>query len=115
MAGMIPGCRMEGLAGRAPSRRHRWWVALKRGGYILAIAFAFRFSNWLASIPHSTWIEFTKVDILNCMGVGLAILAVCGIFEGAVRVRVAAGVGLAIALVSPIVANLDWSGPPPLL
>jgi uncharacterized membrane protein len=115
MAGMTTGFQMESLAQREPNARRRWLVALKRGGYILAIAFTFRFTNWLFSMPHTTVNELTKVDILNCMGVGLALLAVCAIFEGAARVRFAAGVGLAIALVSPIVANFDWSGAPSLL
>jgi uncharacterized membrane protein len=115
MAGMTTGFQMESLAGREPSPRRRWFVALKRGGYILGIAFAFRFTNWLFSVPRSTFNEITKVDILNCMGVGLAILAVCAVWEGTTRVRVAAGLGLAIALASPMVANLDWTGAPPLL
>jgi uncharacterized membrane protein len=115
MAGMTTGFQMESRAGRETNRKQRWLVALKRGGYILVIAFAFRLSNWICSIPRSTLIEITKVDILNCMGVGLAILAGCAVFEGATRVRVAAGVGLAIALAAPIVANLDWSGVPALL
>jgi uncharacterized membrane protein len=115
MAGMTTGFQMESLSARESNAQRRWFVALKRGGYILAIAFAFRFTNWLFSVPHATISEFTKVDILNCMGVGLALLAACALCEGATRVRVAAGVGLAIALLSPIVANLDWSGAPALL
>src|SRR5689334_18010067 len=82
MAGMTTGFQMESLAQREPNARRRWLVALKRGGYILAIAFTFRFTNWLFSMPHTTVNELTKVDILNCMGVGLALLAVCAIFEG---------------------------------
>jgi uncharacterized membrane protein len=112
MAGMTTGFQMESLAGRDSNRRRQWFVALKRGGYILAIAFMFRFTNWLFSVPRATIQEITKVDILNCMGVGLAVLAVCAVFEGAARVRVAAGVGLGIALLSPLVANLEWTGTP---
>ena len=115
MAGMTTGFQMESLFARESSARRRWFVALQRGGYVLAIAFAFRIANWAATFPRSTWQDLTKVDILNCMGVGLAVLAVCAVFSGAARVRIAAGAGLAIALLSPIVANLDWSGTPPLL
>jgi len=115
MAGMTTGFQMESFAGKEPSARRRWFVALKRGGYVLAIAFAFRISNWAATFPRSTWQDITKVDILNCMGVGLSLLAVCAIFTGAQRVRIAAGLGIAIALLAPIVANLDWGGVPPLL
>jgi uncharacterized membrane protein len=115
MAGMTTGFQMESLASREPNARRRWLVALKRGGYILLIAFTFRFTNWLFSVPRATLQELTKVDILNCMGLGLAVLAACALCEGATRVRVAAAVGLAIALASPIVANLDWTGWPALL
>src|SRR5438876_721139 len=112
MAGMTTGFQMESLAQRDSNARRRWLVALKRGGYILLIAFTFRFTNWLFSMPHATIHEITKVDILNCMGIGLAVLAACALFSGADRVRFATGVGLAIALASPIVANLDWTGAP---
>jgi uncharacterized membrane protein len=115
MAGMTTGFQMESLAAREPNARRRWLVALKRGGYILVIAFTFRFTNWLFSVPRATLQELTKVDILNCMGVGLVVLAACAVLEGATRVRVAAGVGLAVALASPIIANLDWTGASPLL
>src|SRR5215475_11418724 len=67
MAGMTTGFQMESLASREPSRKRRWLVALKRGGYILAIAFAFRLTNFLFSLPQATVQEITKVDILNCM------------------------------------------------
>jgi uncharacterized membrane protein len=115
MAGMTTGFQMESLAQRETSPRRRWLTALKRGGYILGIAFTFRFTNWLFSVPRATIQELTKVDILNCMGVGLAVLAVAAVLPGATRVRFAAGAGLCIALMSPIVANLDWAGVPPLL
>jgi uncharacterized membrane protein len=115
MAGMTTGFQMESLAGREPNPVRRWLTAVKRGGYILVLAFAFRFTNWLASFPKSTLAEFLKVDILNCMGVGLAVLAACAVFEGASRVRAAALAGAAIAMFAPVIANLDWSGAPSLL
>jgi uncharacterized membrane protein len=115
MAGMTTGFQMESLANREPSARRRWLGALKRGGYILAIAFTFRFTNWLFSMPRATLQEITKVDILNCMGAGLIVLAAAAVFPSGLRVRVAAGVGLLIALASPVIANLDWSGAAPLL
>jgi len=115
MAGMTTGFQMESLAQRDADPRRRWLIALKRGVYILGIAFLFRFTNWLFSVPRATINEITKVDILNCMGVGMCVLAVSGVFSSAGRMRFAAGAGLLIALASPIVANLDWSGAPPLL
>ena len=115
MAGMTTGFQMESLFHREASPWRRWLLSLKRAGYILGIAFLFRFTNWLFSVPHSTVAELTKVDILNCMGVGMALLAAAAVLPGAERVRVAVAAGLVIAVASPIMANLDWSGAPPLL
>ena len=78
MAGMTTAFQMESLERREPSPWRRWLISLKRAGYILAIAFTFRFTNWVFSVPHASATELTKVDILNCMGVGMAVLAVGG-------------------------------------
>ena len=45
--------------------------------------------------------ELTKVDILNCMGVGMAVLAVAAVFRSDARVRFAVIAGLAIAAAAP--------------
>jgi len=116
MAGMTTAFQMDSLANREPSARVRWVAALRRGGYILGIAFLFRFTNWLFSVPRATVSEITKVDILNCMGVGLIVLAAASIFPSAgERVRFAAATGMLIAVASPVIANLDWSWAPPVL
>ncbi|HTS60692.1 MAG TPA: acyltransferase family protein [Candidatus Acidoferrales bacterium] len=116
MAGMTTAFQMDSLAQREPDTRRRWLTALRRGGYILGIAFLFRFTNWLFSVPRATVSEITKVDILNCMGVGLGVLAVTAVYSSAAdRVRFAAAAGLLIAVASPVIANLDWSWAPPVL
>src|ERR1035441_6245685 len=76
MAGMTTAFQMGSLERREPSPWRRWLISLKRAGYILTIAFTFRFTNWVFSVPHASPAEMTKVDILNCMGVGMAVLAV---------------------------------------
>ena len=115
MAGMTTAFQMESLERRERSPWRRWLISLKRAGYILAIAFTFRFTNWVFSVPHASAAELTKVDILNCMGVGMAVLAIGAVFRGDARTRFAVGAGLAIAAASPIMANLPWSGVPALL
>ena len=115
MAGMTSGFQMESLERKEANLWRRWWISLRRAGYILGIAFTFRFTNWLFSIPHAAWQEMTKVDILNCMGVGLGALAVISVFPAATRARYAVVAGLGIAAVSPLLTNLDWSGTPALL
>jgi uncharacterized membrane protein len=115
MAGMTTGFQMESLERREPSPWRRWRISLKRAGYILTIAFTFRFTNWLFSVPHAGVAELTKVDILNCMGVGMAALAVGAVFRGDARTRFGVIAGLAIAALSPVMTNLPWSGTPALL
>jgi len=115
MAGMTTAFQMESLERRVPSPLRRWLISLKRAGYILTIAFTFRFTNWLFSVPHAGLGELTKVDILNCMGVGMAMLAVAAVFPSHARTRFAVGAGLLIAAVSPLMTNLPWSGTPALL
>jgi uncharacterized membrane protein len=115
MAGMTMGFQMESLERRDPGRLSRWLVSLKRAGYILFIAFAFRFTNWLFSVPHASLQELTKVDILNCMGVGMGVLAALAMVRTKERPRAAVAAGVLIAAISPIMAGLPWNGTPALL
>ena len=115
MAGMTMGFQMESLDRREPRPLRRWLVSLRRAAYILGIAFAFRFTNWLFSVPHAGLQELTKVDILNCMGLGMAVLAVLSVFSSKDRPRAAAVAGILIAAIAPIMTNLPWNGTPALL
>ena len=115
MAGMTTAFQMESLGKREPNPRRRWAISLRRAGYILTIAFTFRFTNWLFSVPHANFGELTKVDILNCMGVGMAVLAVSAVFRPDARTRFAVGAGLVIAAAAPLMTNLPWGGAPALL
>jgi len=115
MAGMTTAFQMESLERREPSPWRRWLVSLQRAGYILTIAFTFRFTNWLFSVPHASATEMTKVDILNCMGVGMAVLAGLAVFPSGARTRLAVLAGVAIAAACPLMTNLPWSGTPALL
>src|SRR5215212_5981096 len=71
MAGMTLAFQMESAARRDPDRLSRWVAALRRGAYVLGIAYLFRFQNCVASLPHPDWHELTKEDILNCMGLSM--------------------------------------------
>jgi len=112
MAGMTLAFQMESLERRMPSRRDRWLGALKRGGYVLGIAFLFRLSNGLPSLDFT---EILKVDVLNCMGVAMIVLSAAAVFGARGRTRFGLAAGLGIAAAAPIVANLPWEGHPVLL
>jgi uncharacterized membrane protein len=115
MAGMTFGFQMESLERREPNRWRRWLVALRRAGYIMAIAFAFRISNWIASMPRPEISEITKVDILNSMGLAMGAFAAAALFDGKNRVRFALGGALAVAVLAPVIQSLSWNGTPQLI
>jgi hypothetical protein len=115
MAGMTFGFQMDSLERREFLPVRRWAVSLRRAAYILGIAFLFRLSNWVASLPHADWHEITKVDILNCMGVAMIACSALAVFDWRDRVRFGAGTALAIALAAPLVASLPWDAAPTLL
>jgi uncharacterized membrane protein len=114
MSGMTLAFQMDSLERREPMRSRRWLISLRRAGYILAVAFAFRITNWLFSLPHGDVHEITKVDILNCMGVGLMALSVGALFEARTRARFAAAAGMAIAAAAPLVSTVHWGDVPVL-
>src|ERR1039458_4984732 len=71
MAGMTSGFQMESLERREVRPRRRWWISLKRAAYILAIAFTFRFTNWLFSVPDR------KSTRLNSSHLGISYAVFC--------------------------------------
>ncbi len=94
--------------------RDRITGTLRRGGYLFGIAMLLRLQLWLFSWP-SPWTNMLKVDILNCMGFAIAVMTILALFTTAQRVRICAGVGLAIAALSPLMSQMDWSGVPALV
>ena len=91
----------------------RWRAALRRAGYLFMLAFLFRIQLWTFAFGQSPWTDLFKVDILNCMGFAIAIMSVMAIFTTAERVKLCAGLGLAIAAASPLVSAIDWRWLPP--
>jgi hypothetical protein len=105
MAGMTLAFYME-------RQGSNWYGAVRRGAYVLGIAFLFRLVN---GAPKFEWREMSKVDILNCMGVAMMAYSLVALCDPRWRVHVAAGGALAVAVTAPWVANLDWTGVPVLL
>jgi uncharacterized membrane protein len=98
--------------GLPPAARFR--SALRRAAFLAAIAFAFRFQLWLFAWGNP-WTEIVRVDILNCMALGVALLAAVALLPPPKRITWCAAAGLAIAALAPLVSMLDWSGVPWLL
>jgi uncharacterized membrane protein len=93
----------------------RVWISLRRAGYLFAIAFAFRLQLWIFGQPASPWTDLLKVDILNAMGLAIAVLSIMSVFTTRDRVRLCGALGVAIAAVSPWMTSLDWSAWPAAL
>ena len=91
----------------------RWWLALRRAGYLFTLAFLFRLQLWTFAFGQSPWTDLLKVDILNCMGLAIGILSIMAIFTTAERVKLCAALGVAIAAASPLVSAIDWRWLPP--
>jgi uncharacterized membrane protein len=91
------------------------WAACLRSRYLFFIAFLFRFQLYVFGFPTSPAIELLRVDILNCMGMSMLLLAPMAIFSTAERIRYCSVVGLVIAFLAPVVAQVDVSWMPTFL
>jgi len=92
-------------------------ATLRRSSYLFFLAFAFRLQMVVFSggFP-SQWQQLFRVDILNCMGFAIAVMSLVALVGTTFqRFRFSAALGLAIALASPLVSQLDWSHLPSML
>ncbi len=106
---------MDSFERRGMSPWERVRASTKRSGYLFLVAFAFRLQLWLVSIDKSPWTDLFRVDILNAMGFALLLFSLMGLFLTVERIRLCAILGIAIAIASPFVSNLDWSAVHPFL
>jgi uncharacterized membrane protein len=79
-------------------------AALKRSRYLFLIAFLFRIQLYLFGFPTSPASELLRVDILNCMGMAMLILAPMAVFTTRERIRLCTVLGLVIAGLAPVVS-----------
>jgi uncharacterized membrane protein len=113
LTGVTYGLGMNRREHLSPWRRVT--AALKRARYLFLLAFLFRIQTWAFAWPHSSWKDLLKVDVLNTMGATAVLLAVVALVHGMDRARLAAGAGIAIAALSPVIAGLDTGGVPWML
>ncbi len=85
--------------------------ALQRAAWLAAIAFAFRLQLWLFAWGNP-WTEIVRVDILNCMALGVTVLSPAALLTPQRRITWCAAAGVAIAALAPLVSMVDWSGVP---
>ena len=89
--------------------------SLRRAGYLFACAFAFRLQMWIIAFDQKPWTDMLRVDVLNNMGMALLVFSVMAVFTTMERIRLCAVLGLSIALASPLISGLNWSGTPDIL
>jgi len=90
--------------GLAPVQR--MITVFRRSGYLFLVAYIFRLQLWLFSRP-APWQDLFKVDILNCMGLAIAVFSVMALFRTAERIRLCAVLGAAIAFAAPVVSQIN--------
>ena len=87
-------------------------AALKRSRYLFLIAFLFRLQLYVFGFPTSPASELLRVDILNCMGMTMLILAPMAVFTTTERIRYCTILGVVIAALTPVVSAIDVSHVP---
>jgi uncharacterized membrane protein len=112
MAGMTLAFLMDRLERKEIGARRRWLTCLRRAGYVWGIAYLIRLTDWVGHWPHGEWQDITRVDILNSMGLAMAAFSLAAFWTGGRRIRGVLVAAVAIAAVSPFVANWDWSAVP---
>ncbi len=112
MAGMTFAFQMKRLESKGLAPTRRWLVCLRRAGYIWGIAYLIAIANWAGSWGHAGWDEILRVDILHDMGLAMAVFSFAAFATDGRRIRGVLLAAVAIAAVSPLVANWNWAGVP---
>jgi predicted acyltransferase len=112
MAGMTFAFQMDRLEHKEPRAGLRWLACLRRAGYIFAIAYLIRLTDWVGSWGHTGWSEILRVDILNSMGLAMAAFSLAAFATDGRRIRWVLAAAVFIAAVSPLVANWNWEHVP---
>jgi len=90
-------------------------TGLRRAGYLMSMAFLFRIQLFIFAWGQNNWQDIFRVDILNCMGLSIAVFSIMAIFPIHERARLCIVLGIIVSCASPLVSQLDWSGAPALL
>jgi uncharacterized membrane protein len=108
LTGITLAFLMDRSERRLLSPAQRWVAALRRSGYLFLLAFLFRIQLWIFGFPDSPAVGLLKVDILNCMGFAIALMSILAFFTTVERIRLGAGLGVAIAAAAPVVSQVNW-------
>jgi uncharacterized membrane protein len=115
LLGMTYAFLMDSMERKSLSGGRRVRGALKRAGYLLACALAFRLQMYVVAFDQKPWTDMLRVDVLNNMALALAVFSVMAVFRTMERIRLCAVLGLAIAFAAPLVSGINWSGAPEIV
>jgi uncharacterized membrane protein len=117
LAGLSMVLMMEGLLGRGATRREAATAAARRGALILLGAYLFRFQEWAMAFGASPAWTMLRIDVLNCIGLSLALVALLWGLGRSMSGRAAllAGACAAVVLAAPLVLAADLSHWPQVL
>jgi len=91
-------------------------TTILRGAEIFGLGLLFRVQEYVLGLPWSPWTDLLRVDILNTIGFSMMLMGIMCRLAGGGRSRSAteaAGVALAIALVTPLLwTTWRWRGLP---
>jgi len=105
---------MDSQEKQEPSGWKRVVAALKRSRYLFLLAFLFRISLFVLGFPTSPASELLRVDILNCMGLAMLVLAPMAVFTTRERIRLCTILGLVICTLAPLLSMIEPAGMPAL-
>ncbi len=113
LTGVTLGFLMDSRQKAGQAAGLRVLEAFKRAGYLLGLAFLFRFQMWAFSLGNSSWTDIFKVDILNAMALAIAVLAPLAVFETRDRIRFGLITGLFITCAAPVISSIgfNWLNP----
>jgi hypothetical protein len=112
LTGVTLAFLMDSIERKGLAPRERVLESLRRAGYLFLLAFAFRLQLWTFTGFPAPWQGVFKVDVLNCMGLSIAVFSVMALLRTAQRIYLCAALGLGIAMVSPLISGMDWSAAP---
>lgn len=115
LTGITLAFMLDGKERRGAGLPDRFTATLRRAGYLALLALAFRLQLWLFGWPASPPTDLLKVDILNCMAVGIASMAGLSLLRTTQRVHAGIVAGVVIAAAAPLVSLIPAASIPQLL
>lgn len=115
LTGVTMAFLLDGRERRGVDPLGRFAAGLRRAGYLLFLALGVRLQAFLFAWPWARLDDILKVDVLNCMGVSLALMALTAFFTTGERIKISLAIGAAVSLLAPVISGLSWETAPPLL